>query len=124
MTAADEKSIARNNKALPKNTVAKKRSSRAPRRSRTTPMNQRNAMPTNGIRFNASVTALEFVASQVPGSAESAGTEIRSNPKTATINTENTMPAIAAAFGVRKLVRERESSDIVADPNPLYRYQL
>ena len=56
-TAAATNSMATNNRPLPRNTVAKNRSSRSPIRSRSTPMNQRKAMPANGMRFSAIATA-------------------------------------------------------------------
>jgi hypothetical protein len=105
MMAAAVKTMARNKSPLPKNTVEKKRSSLWPSRSRSTPMNHRKATPSNGTRFMASATVLEFVSSQAPGSSGSVGTERRSN-KTISVNKiEKTIPAIAAAFGVFRLVR-------------------
>ena len=54
-TADDVKIIARNSRPLPMNTDEKNLSSSLPKPSRTTPMNQRNAIPENGINVDASL---------------------------------------------------------------------
>src|SRR5262249_23681507 len=46
------------NNPLPKKTVAKNWSSNSPRRLRTTPINHREAIPANGSRFKAALSAL------------------------------------------------------------------
>ena len=101
--AAATNIMATNNRPLPRNTVAKKRSSRAPIRSRSTPMNHRNAIPANGTRFSATSTAVRRAESdsQSPATLGSAGTEIRSSTSAVIRNTEKTIPATAAARGVR-----------------------
>src|SRR6516165_5614224 len=106
-------SIARNSRPLPRNTVAKNWSSRLPKRSRKTPMNHKKASPANGTRFNATATRLELVLSHSPGSNGSVGTEIRSSQKTARSNTQNKIPAIAAAFGVFQFARVMVSSSVI-----------
>src|SRR6476660_4988935 len=68
-------------------------------------MNQRNATPENGIRFKASATVREFVSSHAPGSVGSAGTEARRRQKAPNTESENRMPATAAALGVFRLAR-------------------
>ena len=65
-------------------------------------MNQRNAIPANGIKFIASVIVWEFVRSHKPGSCGSVGTDNRSSTKAAANSNENNKSAIAAALGVRK----------------------
>ena len=65
-------------------------------------MNQRNAIPANGIKFIASVIVWEFVRSHKLGSCGSVGTDNRSSTKAAANSNENNKPAIAAALGVRK----------------------
>src|SRR3974377_202423 len=76
-------------------------------------MNHRKAMPANGTRLSASATALELLCSQAPGSWGSAGAEMRNSQKTVSNRMENSIPAIAAAFGVLKLVRVRGPVDIM-----------
>jgi len=53
----------------------------------------------------ASATLLELVESQAPGSSGSSGTERRSRETITTSSMEKMIPAIAAAFGVLRLVR-------------------
>ena len=99
ITAAAANNIARNNKALPKNTLAKKRSSSRPSRSRSTPINHRKAIPANGTKFNATVTALVSVASHAPGSSGSAGIEVRSNHRINNMSSEKAIPAMPRPSG-------------------------
>jgi hypothetical protein len=66
-------------------------------------MNQRNAIPANGMMFGATTTVPELVLSHAPGSNGSAGTEIRSSTNAIASSTENRIPATAAAFGVRRV---------------------
>src|SRR6476660_9324362 len=68
-------------------------------------MNQRNATPENGIRFKPSATVRAFVSSHAPGSLGSAGTEARRIQKAPNTESENRMPATAAALGVFRLAR-------------------
>src|SRR6516165_10624753 len=112
--AAAVNSMLRNSNPLPRKTVAKNRSSSAPKRSRSTPINQRNAIPANGTKLSASAMVLELVRSHEPGSCGSAGTEIRRSEKAAIRRKENSIPAIAAAFGVRKFARNRYSFGMLA----------
>src|SRR5262249_28279858 len=63
---------------------------------------QRKAIPAKGTRFNAIKTLVAPVCSQAPVSRGSRGTECRISRNTAKSRTENTTPAMAAAFGVRK----------------------
>ena len=60
---APMKSIARKSSPLPRNTVENSRSSISPSWSRTTPMNQRKAMPANGIRWRPSRISLRRLSS-------------------------------------------------------------
>jgi hypothetical protein len=53
----------------------------------------------------ANATVLEFVSSQAPGSSGSVGTERRSSNTIRVNKIEKIIPAIAAAFGVLRLVR-------------------
>ena len=63
----------------------------------------RNALPANGNRLRAMTTARrrESSLTQTPGESEFAGTATSTRICVATISTANTMPAIAAALGVR-----------------------
>ncbi len=101
-TAAATNSMPTNSRPLPRKTVAKKRSSRPPIRSRSTPMNQRKAIPANGTRFSAIVTAVRCAdwVSHEPAAAELAGTETLSSTSDEMRSTEKTIPATAAARGV------------------------
>src|SRR6204780_482700 len=101
--AAAAKSMATNNRPLPRKTVAKKRSSRAPTRSLTTPTNHRNAIPAKGTRFRAIATAVlrHESVSHSPATSARAGTEILSSTSAEIKSTEKTIPAKAAARGVR-----------------------
>jgi hypothetical protein len=66
-------------------------------------MNHKKAIPANGNRFRARLTVSEERASQSPASCGLAGTEIRTSTKLVMSNTENKIPAIAAARGVVNL---------------------
>jgi hypothetical protein len=110
----DLRTEALNKRPLPKNTVAKNRSSSRPRRSRRTPMNHRKAIPANGTRFNPSATGVRIRTEPQPGSWGSAGTEIHSSQNAATVNKENSIPAMAAAFGVFRFVRLKASFGVTA----------
>src|SRR5262245_19626705 len=79
-------------------------------------MNQRKATPANGIRLSASATVPELLFSHAPESKGSAGTERRNRPRTTIRRTEKTMPATAAAFGVRRLPLVRVVVSIIALP--------
>jgi hypothetical protein len=57
------------------------------------------------MRFNAKITVLEFALSHSPDSKGSLGTKIRSSENAAINRAENSIPAIAAAFGVFNLDR-------------------
>src|SRR5436190_24199748 len=74
-------------------------------------MNQRNAIPANGTSSTATRTCFEWLLSHSPDSCGSAGTEARRRTTIATSRTENSIPAIAAAFGVRSSARVNERSD-------------
>src|SRR5688572_7831512 len=106
-TAPPVNSIAIISSPLPRNTVAKNRSSPAPIRSRITPMNHRNASPANGSRFNASTTASRRLPSsnQSPAVSVSFGSAQRNSTNVVVKNTANTIPATAAARGVRIAAR-------------------
>ena len=86
--------------------MAKNLSSRSPIRSRMTPMNQRNAIPANGTRFSATITAVRRPewASQAPGTAGLPGTESWISTSAVISSTEKAIPATAAARGVRSAV--------------------
>ena len=103
-TAAATNSMPTNSRPLPRNTVAKKRSSCAPIRSLITPMNHRKAIPANGMRFSPIATAVLFPesVSHPPATAGLAGTETLSRASDVIRSTEKTMPASAAARGVRR----------------------
>ena len=60
-------------------------------------------MPANGMRFSAIFTAARRPGSvsHAPGTLGSAGTVSRSSTNAAISNTEKTIPATAAAPGVR-----------------------
>jgi hypothetical protein len=77
-------------------------------------MNQRKAIPANGRRFNPSVIVFEFALSHEPGSPGSAGTEMKISQNPAIVSRENTIPAIAAAFGVFRFVRLKASFSATA----------
>jgi hypothetical protein len=64
-------------------------------------MNHRNAIPANGTRSSASLTALLRSGSttQIPGSVESAGIAYRTSPKQTIMRTEKITPATAAPRG-------------------------
>jgi len=112
-TAPAQKSIARNNSPLPKNTVANRRSSRWPRRSRTTPMNQRNATPAKGMRLMASAMVPAFPPSSLIADTGWIGNESRNSRKITISRIDEMIPAIAAAFGVLRLVLVRFLSEML-----------
>src|SRR5436305_2714671 len=116
ITAAATNSIERKSSALPRNTVAKKRSSCRSSRSRSTPIDHRKATPANGTRFKASVIRLVLATSHAPESSGSSGIDGRSSAKIANINSENTIPATAAAFGVFSRALTISSSAIDIGP--------
>ena len=102
-SADDANSMATKRMPLPRNTVAKNRSSASPMRSRTTPMNQRNAMPANGTSPSPNRTEclVELSVSSLPASSGFAGSARRMSTRAVIRSTEKTMPASAAARGVR-----------------------
>jgi hypothetical protein len=63
-------------------------------------MNHRNATPANGMRFNAIAAWRQSSASHSPASVALPGTALRNRMKIAMSRIANTIPAIAAAFGV------------------------
>ena len=66
-------------------------------------MNHKKAMPANGMRFSAISTAARRPGSvsHAPGTRGPAGTESLSSTSAAVKSTEKTIPATAAAPGVR-----------------------
>lgn len=103
-TAAAQNSIARKSNPLPRKTVANRRSSSGPRRSRITPTNQRKATPAKGMRLIANVIVSVRPLKTSKADEGSAGSESRSKAKVVIRRIENTIPAIAAALGVRRAV--------------------
>jgi hypothetical protein len=104
--AAPTNNMATNSSPLPKNTDAKNRSSRCPIRSRTTPMNHKKAIPANGTRFsaNAMVARCDVSVSHAPWVAASDGAEMIRSTRARPSSSEKTIPAAAAARGVRRVV--------------------
>jgi hypothetical protein len=64
-------------------------------RCRSTPINQRKAIPANGMRFKAITTVPDLAPSHAPGSSGSAGTAILSSTKAMESSSENAIPAAA-----------------------------
>src|SRR5260370_23658731 len=117
-TAAATNIMPTNNRPLPRKTVAKKRSSCLPIRSLTTPMSHRNAIPANGTRLSAVATAAlrRESVSHTPGWPGLAGVETRSRTSDVMRSTEKTIPATAAARGVRSGLPARSGSWAVGRP--------
>ena len=103
--AAEAKSIAVKSRPLPRNTVAKKRSSASPTRSRTTPMNQRNAIPANGMIASANSTSSRRARwdNHFPASLGCTGTTNRTLTRAIVNRIAKAMPAIPAARGASEV---------------------
>jgi hypothetical protein len=95
-------SSATNSRPEPRNTVANSLSSRSPSRVRITPMNQRNAIPANGMSATAICTPCRR-SSSVSQSVDGlpAGTEAWNWTSTTIRMTEKMIPATAAEAGFR-----------------------
>jgi hypothetical protein len=74
-------------------------------------MNHKKAMPPNGTRFSATATVArrEVSVSHAPTVAVSDGGERRRRTRARPNSSENTMPAAAAARGVRRLIPVTDS---------------